>query len=50
MMRARISVVAASNIRFLVLIGNPNTNEENDGIWGSTWKDYSEKERQLGTT
>ena len=43
MMRARISVVAASNIRFLVLIGNPNTNEENDGIWGSTWKDLPKR-------
>ena len=45
MMRARISVVATSNIRFLVLIGNPNTNEENDGIWRSTWETPSEKER-----
>ena len=43
MMRARISVVAASNIRFLVLIGNPNTNKENDGIWGSTWKDFPKR-------
>ena len=31
-MTLSVSVVAASNIRFLVLIGNPNTNEENDGI------------------
>ena len=30
-----VSVVATSNIRFLVLIGNPNTKYgENDGIWG----------------